>query len=157
LTYQTIRFDNYWFSSPSGVTLTSTSSSSAEVDFIKVGPAVTSYKTTYSQLGKLALEEHIDALICSNATPDPNGLSGGWCGRALKAPSIAALWELQQVTSRKIPIVSVGGILTGTDVAARLQAGASAVQIASALLLRGRNAASLLHREHELLASTTTH
>jgi dihydroorotate dehydrogenase len=114
-------------------------------------------KTTYSQLGKLALEEHIDALICSNATPDPNGLPGGWCGRALKAPSIAALWELQQVTSRKIPIVSVGGILTGTDVAARLQAGASAVQIASALLLRGRNAASLLHREHELLASTTTH
>ncbi len=109
-------------------------------------------KTHFSQLGQITLQEKVDALICSNATPDPNGLPGGWCGRALKAPSIAALWELRQVTQNKIPIISVGGILTGKDVAARIQAGAAAIQIASALLLRGRDTATTLHREYELLS-----
>lgn len=109
-------------------------------------------KTFYSKIGQICLDEHIDAIICSNALPDPNGLQGGWCGRALKAPSVATLWELQQVTQNKIPLISVGGILTGKDVADRLQRGAAAVQIASALLIRGRNAAALLHREHEIIS-----
>lgn len=108
-------------------------------------------KTFYSKLGQICLDEHVDTIICSNALPDPNGLQGGWCGRALRAPAIASLWELQQVTKHQIPLISVGGILTGKDVADRLQRGAAAVQIASALLIRGRDAAAKLHREHELL------
>lgn len=117
--------------------------------WVKLGASLP--KTHYQQLGHIFLETKIDALTCSNALPDSNQELGGWCGQPVKAPSIASLWELQQVTNNQIPIVSVGGILSGQDVAERLDKGASAVQIASALLFRGRDAARILHREYELI------
>ncbi len=61
---------------------------------------------------------------------------GGLSGPAMKPISIRAVWELYR-SELTIPIVGVGGILTGQDVIEYFLAGASAVEIGTGVLTRG--------------------
>jgi len=61
---------------------------------------------------------------------------GGLSGPAIKPISIRAVWELFR-SGLTIPIIGVGGILTGQDVIEYFLAGASAVQIGTGVLTRG--------------------
>jgi dihydroorotate dehydrogenase (NAD+) catalytic subunit len=61
---------------------------------------------------------------------------GGLSGPAIKPIAVRAVWELQQA-GITIPIVGVGGILTGSDVIEYFLAGASAVEIGTGVLTRG--------------------
>jgi dihydroorotate dehydrogenase (NAD+) catalytic subunit len=61
---------------------------------------------------------------------------GGLSGPAIKPISIRAVWELHRA-GLKIPIIGVGGILTGEDVIEYLLAGATAVEIGTGVLTRG--------------------
>ncbi len=60
---------------------------------------------------------------------------GGLSGPAIKPIAVRAVWELQRA-SLKIPVIGVGGILTGSDVVEYLLAGAVAVEVGTAVLTR---------------------
>lgn len=61
---------------------------------------------------------------------------GGLSGPAIKPIAIRAVWELYR-SRLTIPIIGVGGILTGQDVIEYFLAGANAVEIGTGVLTRG--------------------
>ena len=60
---------------------------------------------------------------------------GGLSGPAIKPIGVRCVWEIHERV--RIPIVGVGGIETGRDAVEYLMAGASAVQVGTALVSRG--------------------
>jgi dihydroorotate dehydrogenase (NAD+) catalytic subunit len=60
---------------------------------------------------------------------------GGYSGKAIKPMGIRCVYEIYEHVS--IPIIGVGGITTGEDVIEYLMAGATAVQVGSALYYEG--------------------
>ena len=110
--------------------------------FLKISP-----DETHEQLEQViatALEYGISGIIATNTTVSRPGLSsphrdevGGLSGAPLNALSIATLRTVVQLTERRVPVISVGGISSAADVYARLKAGASAVQIYTAMVYSG--------------------
>lgn len=91
----------------------------------------------------LAAEEAgADALTCINTIPalvvDPRKrevfLRGGLSGPAIKPVALRAVYEASQVVS--IPVIGVGGAVSGTDIAEFMLAGAAAVQIGAGSFVR---------------------
>jgi dihydroorotate dehydrogenase (NAD+) catalytic subunit len=70
---------------------------------------------------------------------------GGYSGPAIKPIGVRAVYELSSKID--IPIIGVGGISTGEDVAEYLMAGASAVQIGTVLMDHGIDAFDVIHRQ----------
>jgi dihydroorotate dehydrogenase len=116
--------------------------------WIKIGHGLT--KTQYESLAEVMLELRVDAVVVGNALP-AGELPGGWCGTPVYAHMKALVWEMKRLTEKRIPIVALGGIQTGRQVEEVLAAGAAAVQVVSALLFRGREAAEKIRREYDLL------
>jgi|SRR5690348_1902317 len=87
----------------------------------------------------------IDGLICTNTTIDRTGVAGnahagetgGLSGKPLFEPSTEILRGMAQRLGGAIPLVGVGGVLTGSDAADKIEAGAKLVQIYSGLIYRG--------------------
>src|SRR5579872_328787 len=96
-------------------------------------------------IARVALASGIDGLIVSNTTTDrPRSLksasaseAGGLSGRPLFAPSTALLADMYRLTGGKLPLIGVGGIASGADAYAKIRAGASLVQLYTALVYRG--------------------
>jgi dihydroorotate dehydrogenase len=92
-----------------------------------------------------ALTHNIDGLIVSNTTlgrPDTlkgasKGEAGGLSGRPLMALSTEMLARTCALTGGAIPLVGVGGIMSGRDAYAKICAGASVVQLYSGLVYEG--------------------
>ena len=85
----------------------------------------------------------------------PNGGLGGLGGAMIKPVALAnvrAFWKLFQ---GRMPIIGVGGIVTGTDVFEHLLCGASAVQVGTTLVDEGLTAFNRLKKE--LAAVLTDH
>lgn len=89
-----------------------------------------------------AAEVHgLDGLVATNTTTSRRGLTrdpgeeGGLSGRPLGPRSLELLHEIRARTS--LPVVSVGGIFGVEDVLDRLRAGATLVQLYTALVYRG--------------------
>lgn len=70
---------------------------------------------------------------------------GGLSGPSIKPVGIRCVFELYE--SLSIPIIGVGGICTGIDVAEYIMAGVSAVQIGSVIYDKGLEAFSMLEKE----------
>jgi dihydroorotate dehydrogenase len=87
----------------------------------------------------------IDGLICTNTTIDRAGVAGelhadeagGLSGKPLFEPSIEVLRGMAQRLGGDFPLVGVGGVLSGSDAADKVTAGAALVQIYSGLIFRG--------------------
>jgi dihydroorotate dehydrogenase len=87
----------------------------------------------------------VDALIVSNTTLDrPDSLrsrhrteAGGLSGAPLKARAGAALRAAAEASAGRLPLLAAGGIDSGAEAYARIRAGASAVQLYSALIYEG--------------------
>jgi dihydroorotate dehydrogenase len=62
---------------------------------------------------------------------------GGLSGKPLLGPSTACLAAMYRATRGKLPIIGCGGIASGADTYAKIRAGASLVQLYSALAFRG--------------------
>lgn len=83
----------------------------------------------------------IEGLIATNTTLSRRGLrpvpaeAGGLSGRPLRARSLEVLRYLRSRT--ELPIVSVGGVETVSDVVERLRAGASLLQLYTAYIYHG--------------------
>src|SRR5690606_36793457 len=75
------------------------------------------------------------------------GEAGGLSGRPLMAPSTRVLARLARLTGGRLPLVGVGGISSTEDVWQKLRAGASAVQLYTALAYQGLSLAARLARE----------
>lgn len=86
-----------------------------------------------------------DGLIISNTTiARPDELRGrrrtevgGLSGRPLFGPSTEVLADMYRRTGGKVPLVGVGGIASGADAYAKVRAGASLVQLYTALVYQG--------------------
>lgn len=76
-------------------------------------------------------------LVLTNTLPTD---LGGISGLPLKGPSLSALKIARRFLSPEASVISVGGIETAQDVEDRLEAGATAVQIYSALIYQGPSA-----------------
>lgn len=87
----------------------------------------------------------VDGLVVCNTTVSrPSSLRsehrvqpGGLSGRPLRDLSTQTIADLYRLTKGSIPIVGVGGVFSGEDAYAKIRAGASAVQLYSALIYNG--------------------
>lgn len=61
---------------------------------------------------------------------------GGMSGPALKPAALKAVYNIRQAIGPKVPIIGTGGVSTGTDAIEMIMAGATAVGIGSAVVLR---------------------
>lgn len=110
--------------------------------FVKIAP----------DLGDEELEQTVDAisasgvsgLIATNTTLSRDGLShanrsetGGLSGRPLTGRSTEIVRRVYAQTEGRLPIVGSGGIFTPEDAYAKIRAGASLVEIYTALIYKG--------------------
>jgi dihydroorotate dehydrogenase len=119
--------------------------------WLKIAPA--QERAQYAAIAKVILEVGVETVVATNTMADGPEEIGGWCGEPLRAQSSALVWEMNQLLGGKVPIVAVGGVYEGKHVQDKLAVGASAVQVVSALLFRGREAARTIRREYEILVA----
>ncbi len=96
-------------------------------------------------IAQIALEYRVDALIATNTSiARPDSIThkhytetGGLSGKLLTNQSTAVIQQLAQVTRGQIPIIGVGGISSAKDAWDKLLAGATAVQLYTAMVYQG--------------------
>jgi dihydroorotate dehydrogenase len=97
----------------------------------------------------------VDGIIATNTTvarpaelrSEHRAEAGGLSGSPLFEPSTRVLSRLYQLTEGKIPLVGVGGIASGKDAYAKIRAGASLVQLYTALVYEGPGLVGRVQRE----------
>ncbi|SLN11861.1 quinone-dependent dihydroorotate dehydrogenase [Oceanibacterium hippocampi] len=110
---------------------------------LKIAPDLT--VADREDIAAVALATGLDGLIVSNTTiARPDSLvdpaaseSGGLSGRPLFETSTALLGEIYRLTEGRIPLIGVGGVASGSDAYAKIRAGASLVELYSALVYEG--------------------
>ena len=120
---------------------------------LKIAPDLT--EDDQRDIAAVALEASLDGLIISNTTiarppllaTRHAGEAGGLSGAPLFAPSTALLASMYRLTGGKLPLIGVGGIATARDAYAKIRAGASLVQIYSAMVYEGPGLAARLARD----------
>ena len=80
--------------------------------------------------------------------PALGGLRGGVSGAALHPVAVRAVYDVCEALP-EVPIVGVGGVARGTDAVEMLQAGASAVQVGTAIFADPRAPWRVLHELRE--------
>ena len=95
-------------------------------------------------IADLAVQHAIDGMIISNTTiarPDLKGHhrdeTGGLSGVPLFEASTAVLADMYKLTGGKITLIGAGGISSGADAYAKIRAGATLVQLYTALVYQG--------------------
>jgi dihydroorotate dehydrogenase len=110
---------------------------------LKIAPDLTADEC--ADIAEIVLGAGIDGLIVSNTTiARPAGLrsrnaaeTGGLSGRPLFAPSTALLGDMYRLTQGRVPLIGVGGVASADDAFAKIRAGASLVQLYTALVFGG--------------------
>ncbi|UXX82948.1 quinone-dependent dihydroorotate dehydrogenase [Roseovarius pelagicus] len=110
--------------------------------FLKIAPDLN--EAELAEIAEVARISALDGIIATNTTLDRNGLTdtardekGGLSGAPLFAKSTRVLAQLSKLTEGNIPLIGVGGIANAEDAYAKICAGASAVQLYSALVYEG--------------------
>ena len=110
--------------------------------FLKIAPDLTHKQI--AQIAQTALKHKIDGIIATNTTVDRPNLTdknatetGGLSGQPLFEKSTRVLARLARETGGEIPLIGVGGVSNATQAFAKIQAGATAVQLYSALVYGG--------------------
>ena len=120
--------------------------------FLKIAPDIDDLAAR--DIVESATAHGIDALIVSNTTvARPESLrsaakseTGGLSGKPLSEPSTQLLARIRQMAPQ-LPLIGVGGIASGADAYAKIRAGASAVQLYTALIYEGPALITRLKRE----------
>jgi dihydroorotate dehydrogenase len=126
--------------------------------FLKIAPDLE--VADVDGIARAATDSRVDALIVSNTTisrPTLNsrhgGEAGGLSGAPLKSLALQRLKDFRTATGGGLPLIAAGGIETGADAFDRIRAGASLVQLYSALVYRGPGLARRIAAElRQLLA-----
>ncbi|AGT07719.1 quinone-dependent dihydroorotate dehydrogenase [Paracoccus aminophilus] len=110
--------------------------------FIKIAPDLDD--AGIRDIAAVALNARIDAIIATNTTLSRKGLTdlqareaGGMSGAPLFERATTVLARLYHQTGGEIPLIGVGGITSSDDAWQKLRAGATALQIYSALIYQG--------------------
>ena len=110
--------------------------------FLKVAPDLGEGEP--DQIVRVALQHGVDAIIVSNTTVSRPPLKsrhareqGGLSGVPLKPLALKALRDFRSASGGQIPLIGVGGIANADDAWERIRAGASLVQLYSAMVYEG--------------------
>ena len=110
--------------------------------FLKIAPDLT--VDDLAQVAEVALASGISGIIATNTTLSREGLksasraeAGGLSGAPLFEKSTRVLARLSQLTHGLLPLIGVGGIGSAEDAYQKIRAGASAVQLYTAMVYRG--------------------
>ncbi len=124
--------------------------------FLKVAPDLE--PADIDDIARAALDNRIDALIVNNTTISRPGLrstnakeTGGLSGAPLAPLARQRLSDFRKATGAAIPLISVGGVDSGAEAYARLRAGASLVQLYTALVYEGPGLPARILRELDAL------
>ncbi|CAN5494835.1 quinone-dependent dihydroorotate dehydrogenase [soil metagenome] len=110
------------------------------------------------KIAELAVRLQLAGIVATNTTLSRSGLqtdlavieaagAGGLSGPPAAARSIEVLRLLRRAVPAELCVISVGGVESGADVAARLAAGATLVQGYTAFVYRGPLWAAQINRE----------
>ena len=110
--------------------------------FLKVAPDL--LPADIDAIARIAIDKRLGGLIVSNTTITRPPLSsplageaGGLSGAPLKALALERLRDFRRATGGTVPLIGVGGIATADDAWERIRAGASLVQLYSAMVYAG--------------------
>jgi dihydroorotate dehydrogenase len=118
---------------------------------VKLPPFVTAVeREVVLALARVAQEAGARAITCSNTRPvaDPRLASGagGLSGKALWPHTARIVGEVREATGGELAINACGGIFTADDALTCFEAGATTVQLYSALIYEGPAVASTIAR-----------
>jgi dihydroorotate dehydrogenase len=124
---------------------------------LKIAPDITDEDKR--DIAEVALASGIAGLIVGNTTiTRPSTLrsrhreeAGGLSGRPLFALSTKILTDMYAATGGRLPLVGAGGIASGADAYAKIRAGASLVQLYSALIYHGPGLIGRIARDLAIL------
>lgn len=96
-------------------------------------------------IARTLIDAQVDGVIATNTTISRTAIAGhrleheagGLSGKPLLAKSNAVLSRLRARVGERIPLIGVGGILTGGDAVAKVAAGAKLVQVYTGMIYRG--------------------
>jgi dihydroorotate dehydrogenase len=119
---------------------------------LKIAPDLDSH--ALDEIADVVRTSGIEGLIVSNTTIARPPLksshaqeTGGLSGRPLLAPSTEVLRGMRQRLGKSVTLVGVGGIASGADAYAKLRAGASLVQLYTALVYQGPGLVARIKQE----------
>jgi dihydroorotate dehydrogenase len=98
-----------------------------------------------AEIAEALLKHQVDGVIAANTTLSRAGVeglphaeeAGGLSGAPVRERSTAVIRQLAKLLGDAIPIIGVGGILSGQDAQEKMLAGASLIQLYSGLIYRG--------------------
>jgi dihydroorotate dehydrogenase len=115
--------------------------------FLKIAPDLS--ENDLQDIAEVARAQGLDAIIATNTTLSRDGLhsagrdqAGGLSGAPLFGKSTRILGQLAVLLDGEIPLIGVGGIGSAEQAYAKIRAGASALQIYSALIYKGMSLVS---------------
>ncbi|MEH6661352.1 MAG: quinone-dependent dihydroorotate dehydrogenase [Parasphingorhabdus sp.] len=117
--------------------------------FLKVAPDLE--PADIDDIVDVAMKQKIAALIISNTTitrPDLKSANqsetGGLSGAPLKDLALQRLKDFRKASGGQIPLIGVGGIATAEDAYERIRAGASLIQLYTAMIYEGPTIAAAI-------------
>ncbi|MGZ8354405.1 MAG: quinone-dependent dihydroorotate dehydrogenase [Allosphingosinicella sp.] len=120
--------------------------------FLKIAPDLGPGEI--DSIARAAINGGMDALIVANTTVSRpplrskhSGEAGGLSGAPLKELALQRLKDFRTATGGALPLIGVGGIENGVDAYARIRAGASLVQLYTALVYQGPGVARAITGE----------
>lgn len=130
--------------------------------FLKVAPDLE--PADVDAIARIALDKKLGALIVSNTTiarpplaSAHAGEGGGLSGAPLKDMALARLRDFRRATGGALPLIGVGGIATAEDAWERIRAGASLVQLYSAMVYEGPGIAQRITQGLERLLAQSNY
>jgi dihydroorotate dehydrogenase len=119
--------------------------------FLKVAPDL--QQGDPDRIVKAAIDHGIDSIIVANTTVSRPSLksrhsneSGGLSGAPLRPLALDALRKVRSASGGEIPLIGVGGIASADDAWERIRAGASLVQLYTAMVYEGPGIARRIAR-----------
>ena len=110
---------------------------------LKIAPDLDENQVT--EIADLLMQHEMDGVIATNTTLDKSSIeglqhateTGGLSGHPVNNQSTIVIQQLSKQLQGALPIIGVGGILSGADAVEKIAAGASLVQVYSGLIYKG--------------------
>lgn len=119
---------------------------------LKIAPDLT--RPEIDVIVAAALDGGVAGIIATNTTVSRRGVcgprrdeKGGLSGAPLAGRSNEVIAYVSQQASGALPVIGVGGVFSAADVRAKLEAGATLVQVYTGLVYEGPGIAGFLLRE----------
>ncbi|MBS1166033.1 MAG: pyrD [Proteobacteria bacterium] len=119
---------------------------------IKIAPDLD--EAALDDIAAVVAARSADGLVVSNTTLSRSGVfgptaaePGGLSGKPLFERSTIVLAKMRERVGRALPIIGVGGVMTGEDAYLKMAAGANLVQVYTAFIYGGGNAVNAITRD----------